>query len=83
MLYVALAEAVVVVVLVIAFAGLFKSLSRDHARRENLLLNQLLHAVDRPWQPAPADLAAGNGHRDDDDPEPSYRLWTTSPEQEI
>ena len=39
----------------LAFAGILARQSRAHARREDLLISQLLHAVDKPWQPAPAD----------------------------
>lgn len=42
-------------VAVVAFASLLRGQQRAHARREDLLLNQLLHATGKPWQPAPAD----------------------------
>lgn len=53
MTYVALAELGALVLTVIAFAGLLRAQQRAHARREDLLVNQLLHAVGKPWQPAP------------------------------
>lgn len=52
---VALAEAAALVLLVGAFASLMRSQQRAHARREDLLVNQLLHATGHTWQPAPAD----------------------------
>lgn len=54
MLYVALAEAAALAVVVIAFAGLLRSQMRAHARREDQLVNQLCHLAGRPWAPAPA-----------------------------
>lgn len=38
----------------LTFSAILHRQSRAHARREDLLLNQLLHAVGTPWQPAPA-----------------------------
>lgn len=32
-----------------------RSQQRDHARREDLLVNQLLHAAGKPWQGSPAE----------------------------
>lgn len=75
MIYVALAEAAAIVVVVIAFAGLLRSQQRAHARREDLLINQLLHAAGRAWQPSPADASRAV---DDDLRRVS---WTPSPEQ--
>lgn len=74
MIYVALAEAAVLAAAILAFCGLLRSKERAHARREDLLLNQLLHAVGRPWQAAPADEAT-------EPDEPEERTWTAAPEQ--
>lgn len=52
---VAVVLAVVLVVSTLGFLNLLRSQQRAHARREDLLLNQLLNAVGKPWQPAPAD----------------------------
>lgn len=60
---------------VIALAGLLRSQARGHARREDLVLNQLLHAVGKAWQPSPASEARAL------EPEPEPRQWTPSPEQ--
>lgn len=60
---------------VVALAGLIRSQHRAHARREDLLINQLLHAVGRDWQPAPADERAPA-------PEPEERYWTATPDQD-
>lgn len=57
----------------IALAGLLRQERRQHARERDLLLNQLLHAVGKPWQPAPAT------------PEPverERRCWISQPEQQ-
>ncbi len=58
MLYVALALAAVLAVTVLAFAGLLRSQSRGHARREDLLVNQLCALAGRPWSTPPAQEAA-------------------------
>lgn len=47
---------------------------RAHARREDLILNQLLNSVGKPWQPAPADERTP-------EPEPEPRLYAISPDQ--
>lgn len=76
MVYVALAEAGLLFAVVVVFAGLVRSLTRSHARREDLLLNQMLNLAGKPWQPAPAS----------ESPEPvevEPRFWTTNPEQGI
>lgn len=54
MLYVVLALVASNAVTVAAFANLLRVERRQSARERELLVNQLLHAVDRPWQPAPA-----------------------------
>lgn len=55
MTYVCLALLAVLVVTILAFTSLLRSRDRAHARREDLLVNQLLHAAGRAWQPAPAE----------------------------
>jgi type II secretory pathway pseudopilin PulG len=73
-LIVALALVVVLVIVTIALTGLLRSQQRAHARREDLLINQLLHAAGRAWLPPPAaESAAGS--------EPEPRGWTAAPEQ--
>lgn len=67
-----LAEAVVLVVVVLAFAGLLRSTFRAHARERDLMLNKVLHSVGRPWVSAPADEAK---------PEPETPRWSWAPEQ--
>lgn len=62
------------VVTVMTFGGLLRSERRQHARERDLLLNQLLHTVGKPWQEAPADH-----HEPPVEREP--RTWTASPEQ--
>lgn len=55
MTFVALALVAALAVAVVVFGQLLRSERRAAARERDLLLNQLLHAVDKPWQTAPAD----------------------------
>lgn len=73
MLYVALAEAAVIAVVVFTFASLLRSQIRQAARREDLLVNQLCHLAGRQWSPAPVD--------DYQVPEPEPESELTIPEQ--
>lgn len=73
MLLVALAAIAAAVAATLSFAGLLRSLIRQHARERDLLINQLLHATGKPWAPAPA--------APEPVPEPEPRSWTASPEQ--
>lgn len=49
---------------------------REHTRREDLVVNQILHLAGKPWHPAPADAPAA--------PRPERELraprFTASPE---
>ena len=74
MIYIALAEAAAIALIVSILAGLLRSQQRAHARRDDLLLNQMMNLAGKPWQPAPA-----NERPEPLDVEP--RFWTTSPEQ--
>lgn len=74
MVYVALAEAAAIVTMVSVFGGLLRSQQRTHARREDLLLNQLLHAAGKTWQPPPT-------LPEPEPQEPTARTWTATPEQ--
>lgn len=67
------------VVVVVAFTGVIARMQRAHARREDLLINQLLHAAGRSWQRAPAETA-GEGARQDYELRPL--TFTASPEQD-
>lgn len=58
MIVVAVLLVVALVVTVTVGAGLLRSERRQHARERDLLLNQLLNVVGKPWQPAPADEPA-------------------------
>lgn len=73
MIYVALALAAGWTVTVTALLGVLRSRDRQHARDRDLLLNQLLHACGKPWQPAPA--------KDIEQP-PESRRTLTPPEQQ-
>lgn len=84
MLYVALTEAVLLAVVTIVFAGIVRSMTRQHARREDLLLNQMLNLAGKPWQPSPAATENLDEWRQRlDDAREARRSWTTNPEQEI
>ena len=73
MTYVALVEAAALVTLASILGGLLRSQQRSHARREDLLTNQLLHAAGKTWQPAPATRRRAE--------EPGPPGWTPTPEQ--
>jgi hypothetical protein len=77
-LYVCLALAAALVVVVVAFVGLIRSMSRAAARREDLLVNQLCNLAGAPWQKAPADERVTWGEQEP----PARERFTTSPEQE-
>lgn len=79
MVYVALAEAAVIAVIVAAGTGLLRWLIRAHARERDLLLNQLLNLAGKPWQPAPADDTQNPWQ---DAALEARHQWTRSPEQE-
>ena len=86
MLYISLAELGLIALVCYGSWGALRAQSRSHARREDLLLNQLLHATGRPWQPAPADHAPTAPLLFDDDGElilsQNYSRFTSTPEQE-
>jgi hypothetical protein len=76
--YVAIAEAAALVSVVAVLLRAMARMQRQHARREDLLLNQLLHLTGHTWQPSPADEARrGDVHAR----EPRPITWTASPEQ--
>lgn len=79
MVAVALVEAAALVAVVVAFAGVVARMQRAYARREDLLVNQLLHAAGRAWQPSPATETARAARNGDD--EPRTIRFTASPEQ--
>jgi hypothetical protein len=55
MLYVALAEAVVLALTVVGFLGLLRSLTSQQAQERKLLMNQVFHAVSKPWAMPPSE----------------------------
>jgi hypothetical protein len=79
MLIVSLALVAVIVLLATVFAGALGRMQHAHARREDLLVNQILHLSGRTWTPPPADEWAAPA-----DGEPLVREydWTTQPEQQ-
>ena len=54
MIYVALAALAATVFNALAFARVISSQARAHARREDLLVNQLCALAGKPWEPPPA-----------------------------
>lgn len=85
MLYLALAELGLIALTILASASFHRSQTRAHARREDLLLNQLLHTAGRPWQPAPADTFEPPSLYDEDGElrmAQHYSRFTLTPEQE-
>lgn len=54
MTYLAVVNAAALVAAVAVFAGLVRSLIRQHARERDLLVNQLCHLAGRTWSPPPA-----------------------------
>jgi hypothetical protein len=77
MVYVCLAEAAALAAAIIAFCGLLRSSSRAHARREDLLVNQLMHATGHTWSPPPKVLDLGA----DDSSPLEVETWSATPEQ--
>jgi hypothetical protein len=53
-IYVVLAAFAAVVVEALACARIIASQARSHARREDLLVNQLCSLAGKPWEPPPA-----------------------------
>lgn len=89
MVYVALAEAIVLLAVTSIFAGLLRSAIRSSARREDLLLDKLLHAVGQPWTPPPADeyeppplVDRIDWSADNPLPGGAYERFTLTPESE-
>jgi hypothetical protein len=73
-----LAEAAPFLVAVTLLVRLLNAQQRAHARREDLLVNQLLHATGSTWQPPPAEEA----RRDAADRGFERPDWTAVPEQD-
>lgn len=61
-------------IVTLAFTVTLRRMIREHARERQLLINQLLHATGKTWQPAPAD------ERTAPDVEPRT-AYTATPEQ--
>jgi hypothetical protein len=81
MLYIALAEAALLLVVIATFASLIRSLTRAHARREDLLLNQMCNLAGKPWQPAPSTEHLDEWRERLELAREERQAWTTSPEQ--
>jgi hypothetical protein len=77
MLYVALAEAVVLGIAFISFASIARWSIRQQARERELLVNQVCSLAGRPWQEPPAWHSTPELG-----PDPLEEAWTT-PEQMV
>lgn len=74
---VAAAEAVLIVgliLVVLAVANAMRAAQRDHARRHDLMLNQVLHLSGRTWTPPPASNPVP-------EPEDEFSRFVTAPSQ--
>lgn len=60
----------------LAFLRSLNSARREHARREDLLVNQICSLAGKPWLPPPADEGWTM-------PEPETPEWVTDPEQAL
>lgn len=74
MTFVAVALAVGWAVSVSALAGLMRGMTRAGDRREDAILNKLLHATGHTWEPPPAD------EKPAEQVEPRPARYTASPE---
>lgn len=74
MLYLAVVQAVASAAVILGVLSLTRSQQRSHARREDALIDRLLHVTGNTWTPPPADNPA---------PAPVIEIvdWTPSPEQ--
>jgi hypothetical protein len=79
MTIVAIVLAVALIAVTGSLTGLVRSLQRAHARREDLLLNQLLHVAGRPWLPAPASEPLAAPAQESPPPEPGAPRYTANP----
>lgn len=83
MLYVTLSLLIVFALVSACYASTIRSQSRAHARREDLLLNQLLNLAGKPWLPPPADVEPQPQKTWEELLEASrYNEFTYAPEQE-
>lgn len=81
MVWVAIVEAVALVAVVSVFARALLSLQRQQARREDLLIAQLLHATGNAWTPPPIDEWQAKLERSREERRDYERSWTPTPEQ--
>lgn len=87
MTYVALAEAAALVIICSLFSGLLRSVLHSSQRREDQLLDKVLHAAGKPWTPAPIDdfVPPAKPIYDDEGEmqlSQQYARFTLTPEQE-
>lgn len=72
--FVALAEAIALVALVVSFAGLLRANTRQAARERQVLIDKMCHLAGNPWTLPPADTF-------DPEPDPEPVVYLASPEQ--
>jgi type II secretory pathway pseudopilin PulG len=73
MTIVAIVLAVALVLVVVVFAGVVRSMLRQSARERDLLLNQMMNLAGRPWQPPPSEPEV--------EVEPGPERYVLTPEQ--
>lgn len=78
MVYVAVTEAAALVLVVAVLLRAFSRMQRQHARREDALIDRLLNATGRPWTPSPASELERELL---DDARRDRRRWRAAPEQ--
>lgn len=79
MLYLAVSQAVTAVAFACVLAQVLRnhaSEKRSHARREDALLDRLLHATGKTWTPPPSEASPIIKVADEELP-----MWSHSPEQ--
>lgn len=79
MTVVCIALVLALVAVTLAFVSFLTRQQRAHARREDLLVNQILHLSGRTWTPPPADEWQPPA---DGDPLVQVFEWTAQPEQQ-
>jgi hypothetical protein len=77
--FVVLILAAAVVVVAVVFGALLRWQQRAYTRERHLLVNQLLHATGRTWQPPPAAEKWGDELEEIEARE--WPEWTATPEQ--
>jgi hypothetical protein len=77
---VALALVAALIVVCVSFVGALERQRRAHARREELLVNQVMHLSGKSWTPPPAERWTAPAG--DDPLVAEIGEWTATPEQQ-